>query len=373
MLNLTIYTPKVVIFYEEKNDLLFTYICPIVGICGFFLHSLSFMVFSKSDFKELLYKYLKMESLNVLFDLLITALKPIYYCRSCEVSKTYFAQIYFISFIVYGASIFELSAIINRILSTFCCYILIRNKIIRNKYFFVLNYYKIINFTIYTISSLIFLYQIFIYKITDVSVDKISPFYIIEKTDFSKTSLKSIFELTGFIFRDGINLAILIFINILIFIRFKNDLSKKKIFLMPINSNTKITLHHDELVIRVKNLPHVKDLKAENFVNKRTGLLNRIKKCENKQTIMIFTTCICCMIGRLPILVFFILRNFDNENKYQDLIKLAALSIYLTYVVNFFLYYNSNKRFKKGFINICSKFFENILNLSKFFKINSFK
>ncbi|RMZ93735.1 hypothetical protein BpHYR1_042234 [Brachionus plicatilis] len=188
-----------------------------------------------------------MESLSVLCDLLITSLKPIYYCRTCKVSKTFFAQTYYIAFIVYGASIFELSAIINRIISTFCCLMLL---------------------------LLLFLFI----------------------NQFSNTTIKSVLELTGFIFRDGINLAILILLNCLIFIRFKNDLSKKKVFLMPASSNTKITMHQDELANKVKNLPSFREL----------SLLNRIKKCENKQTIMVFVTCLCSMIGRLPILVYFI-------------------------------------------------------------------
>lgn len=358
MLNSTITEETLNENIENKNDLFFTYLCPILGICGFVLHSLSFMVYSNSKFKEMLYKYLKMESLNVLLDLLITAIKPIYYCRTCNVSKTYFVQIYFIALIVYVPSILELSAILNRNLSTICCLMILRKNIKKIRLLLVIDYYKIINLIIWFISSLIFVYQVFEYKIVNINhpngLDKI---YKIEKSQFSNTTIKSVLELTAFIFRDGLNLTILIILNILIFICFKNDLSKKKAFLKTTNSNTK-----DELVSG-QDIGTKQQSKEDKY--KINNVSNRIKKCETKQTFMVFVTCLCCIIGRLPILIFFILRNFKDENKYLILNKIAVMFIYLTYIFNFFLYYHSNKRFKKILINIFIRFFSNFLNLKK--------
>lgn len=347
---------------EDKNDLFFTYICPILGICGFILHSLSFMIYSNCKFKEMLYKYLKMESLNVLLNLLITTIKPIYYCHTCSVSKTYFAQIYFIALIVYGPSILELSAILNRNLSTLCCLMILRNKINRLKIVLLINYYKIINLIIWFISSLIFFYQIFEYKIIIINPNETNKIYKIEKSQFSNTTTKLVLELNAFIFRDGLNLTILIVLNILIFVCFKNDLSKKKAFFKSTNSNRR-----DECVSR-QDSDMKKQSKEDKY--KKNIRSNRIKKCETKQTIMVFLTCLSCIIGRLPILIYFILRNFENENKYLVFNKIAVLFIYLTYIFNFFLYYHSNKRFRKILIQIFSNFFANI---SKFFKNIKFK
>lgn len=351
MFNLTTQTTKIrIIYQEEKNDVLFTFICPFVGICGFILHSVSFFIFSKSEFKELLYKYLKMESLNVLIGLLITSFEPIYYCRTCAISKTYFAQIYFIVFKVYAASIFELSAIINRIISTFCCYLVLRNKVVGTKILCIFNYYKVVNFFIFLISCLIFVYQLFVYKIVQENFqNSMDTIYAIDKSQFSFTKIRLILELASFLFRDGINLAILIILNILIFVSFRKKISKKKIFLMQTNLNNKIVLEQNDRVNPMKTQSNLSNFDNcnNNFNVRRINQINRVKKCENKQTIMVFVTCICFLIGRLPILIYFILRNLKNEKNYQNFIRLASLSIYLTNTINFFLYYYSNKRFKK--------------------------
>ncbi|CAF0864996.1 unnamed protein product [Brachionus calyciflorus] len=332
-------------YYEEKNDLILTYICPILGLCGFLLHSLSFLVYSNSKFKELLYKYLKMESLNVLLDLLITSLKPIYFCRTCDVSRTHFVQIYFIAFMVYGASILELSAIMNRNLSTLCCLILLRKKFSKLRITLILNYYKILNLIIFVISALIFVYQVFEFKIVNNENEK---FYNVEKSQFSKTTLKSVLEVTSFIFRDGINLSILILLNIFIFICFKNDLSKKKAFFKSKNSNTELTTFKDIS----SSVRDTRQSTEKKYVVKTRN--DRIKQSERKQTIMVFLTCLCCITGRLPILIYYILSNLDKKNNYKQLDNVAVMIIYLTYVFNFFLYYQSNRRFKQTLIQMCS-------------------
>lgn len=360
MFNLTTQTPRIQIIYqEEKNDLFFTFICPIVGLCGFFLHTISFFIFSNSEFKELLYKYFKMESFNVLIGLLITSIEPIYYCRTCSISKTYFAQMYFIVFKVYAASIFELSAIINRIISTFCCFIILRNKINNIKILYVLSYYKVFNFFIFSISCLIFFYQLFIYKIFQEKYqNSMITIYIVDKSQFYYTKIRLVLELASFIFRDGINLAILILLNILILISFKKNLSKKKTFLMQTNSNKRIGVQQNTYINKIV---HSNDLtnnnRNDNLKLKNVKQIKRFKKCENKQTIMVFITCICFLCGRMPILIFFILRNLNNKNDYQNFIRIASLSIYLTNTINFFLYYYSNKRFKKILNQKFNRFF----------------
>ncbi|CAF0792570.1 unnamed protein product [Brachionus calyciflorus] len=335
---------RIIMRKDEENDVILSYICPTVGGLGFFLYLISFVVFSNPEFKEVLYKYLKMESLSVLLDLLITSIKPIYYCRTCSVSRTYFSQVYFIGFIVYGASILEQSAIINRILSTLCCLMLLRNKIGRMRMFFAMNSYKIISLFVFFSSATLFSYQVFMFEIVLIEKEILNVTiceYTLEKSEFSKTRIKTVLEISAFLIRDGINLIILIVLNSIIFLRFRNELIRKKVFFKPTNSNLKVSIQRDELVINIKNLNlNTLNQVRDELVPINASLLNRIKKSQNKQAIMVIITCLSCCIGRIPILIFFILRNFDNEEKYHNFTKLAILAVYLSYILNVYLYYH---------------------------------
>lgn len=219
---------------DEKNEIVFTYLCPSLGVLGLVLNLICFFVFSSAEFKELFYKYLKMESFSILVDLFVTSLKPIYYCRTCQVSKSNFSQIFFIYFAVYLASILELTAIINRNISALTCYLFLKNdNFSKLKLFCEYFCYKLVFIFIFLISGVLFCYQTFAYEIVkcfayDDSTESYLEFYIVVKTKFFYSEYKSILEIFAIVFRDGINLIILIILNILIFNQFRTSLSKKR-------------------------------------------------------------------------------------------------------------------------------------------------
>ncbi|RNA44695.1 hypothetical protein BpHYR1_000940 [Brachionus plicatilis] len=116
-----------------------------------------------------------------------------------------------IIFYKFMSSVLELIAIMNRIVSTYCCYILLRNKISKNKVSYVLSYYKIINFLFCIASGLIFAYQLFSYEIArvdlfDQRLNRTKKIFELKHSNFSKNPFKTVLEMAAFIFRDGLNL-----------------------------------------------------------------------------------------------------------------------------------------------------------------------
>ena len=81
-----------------------------------------------NEFKDSFYKYLKIQSIFVALNSLLIVLQPIKYCDNCSVSKTYFAQIYFIYFRIYSSSIFEMVTLYCSWLSGLNCCVLLFNK-----------------------------------------------------------------------------------------------------------------------------------------------------------------------------------------------------------------------------------------------------
>lgn len=347
--------------YEPKNDIEYTYIIPIVSAIGFILNLLNFLVFSSSSLKELLYKYLKMESLNILLDLLISSFKPIYDCKTCKISQTYIAQIYFIGLIDFGSSVLELSASFNRIISTFCCLMLIKNKLKKFRALSIFNYYKAINVIIFLTSSFIFLYKIFLLDIVhEVSIEpesnKIRKKFFLKPSKFSATILKPILEMSTFFLRDCFNLTISIILNIFILNNLKINLSKKIILSKSIRSNVESVMESGK--------SHDKEFQKSVNVN--------IKKCEKKQTIMMVISCFVYIIGRVPFFIFVVISYFYKIEKSQTFLKIAVLCLYISYTLNFFLYYLSNKRYKKQLKKIFSNFSNFIFKMVNMFRTRNF-
>ena len=319
-----------------QNDVIFTFIVPALSLFGLVFQALSLMVFSNPRFKELLYHYLKMESFNLLVNFLNASFKPVFHCFTCKISKTYFAQLYFLIFIEYGSSVLELNAIINRIISTFCCYMLLCNKNSKTKCLFVLNYYKIINLIINFFSCVIFSFHLTTYRIIgmdffDTNLNKTNTKFLLQRDKFSDSSLKKILEVSAFIFRDGLSLSILTVLNILVFIRVKKSFSKKR------------------KIFSSSQIDQIDSLRETSFFNHQKSnkkkVLNRINKFEYRHSIIVIVSCINYIIGRIPIMVYFILKNLSNEN--DLLLKGAVLTVFVSYNLNFFIYYLSNKRFQK--------------------------
>jgi hypothetical protein len=321
---------------NEKTDLFYGYLCPLVGITGVFLNLAIFLVFSNSVFKETLYKYLKLQSLFIMLDLLITSFRPVYYWKENALSRTYVAQLYEKFLITYLASVLEMSAFVSLVLALLHYYLLIKSNSKLRQLCCVKIHYKYVIECVVLISVILFLFQLFEYKIecesrldddlllkNDNNQTNSKYTCAIKYDSFHYSRLKAFLEIFAFCVRDGLNLFLLISLNILIFLEVRNGIRNKKQLLGYLTATNKF--------------------------------LNFMNQTKYKLTLMVILNSFNTILGRLPIMIFFIIRNVEETESVLQFRKIAVLFVYLSYDFNFFFYYKTNKKFTKIFNDFCVK------------------
>lgn len=163
-------------------------------------------------------------------------------------------------------------------------------------------------------------------------------------------------EIFAFLVRDGFNLIILILLNILIFMRVKQGMNKKILMLNKVNT----TMQRQNGQNDHKSPPpgtHIEENahdEADQQQRRRTTnnshkSTRSISKTKYKLTIMVIMSSVNCTLGRLPIMIFFIIRNFSENDAVLYFRKLAVMCVYLSYDFNFLFLYFTNKKFKMLF------------------------
>ena len=153
--------------------------------------------------------------------------------------------------------------------------------------------------------------------------------YQVEKTQFGVSPTKSYIEIVVMSFRDGVNVVILFVFNVMIIVITKMNLNEKKSILDYTN---RLRVNYFDRYLEYCN---------------NTAMIRRLARKENKQTLMIILTCVNCLIGRLPILIFFIKKNITCDDDGNT--KFGSLMVYISYSIYFFIYYHSNYKFRKLF------------------------
>lgn len=337
---------------NKENDIIMTYILPIISSIGFVLSAISFLIFSSSIFKELLYKYVKIQTIFCSFYLLIQALRPVESCVKCQISQTLASVIYFIYFAVYVVSICEFSAFAFQIFSAIHCYIMI-NSLSIVKYKFIMSF-KLMCILTFVLSCLLFSFQLFEFEIASKNqTDNGRKFYP-RKTAFWYSNGRKFCEIFAILLRDLLGMVSLLSINLILFINIKNKLKLKKKLL---NGNLIKKLLNSSV-----NRVYVKPLSVEKSPSSTSSPLSPVVACSQlsknnpkhfsfRLTLMTCLNCLNCLFGRLLISFYFILRNLNvwEEDGYIDniILKFSILFISLSYSLNFILFYFTNKKFKK--------------------------
>ncbi len=256
-----------------------------------------------------------------------------------------------------------MTAFILHILSTLDFYFLISNL---NKKFPRLSKinYKLATFVIFIFSSLAFLFQpfqeaIYIQHVIFTDSGEIELYqgwiYLMAETYFSRTTFKKIYELFWFSFRDGVLLLILILLNVLIYIQVMKSIKNKKKMLNKSNLTNSVSMLKDEM-----NSIQTENESLENVESRKGYAKSKTKedRAVIKLTIMVVLGCINTIINRIPILLCFIIRNIIGwTGPVPTLNSVACLVVYITYSLYFFLYFYSNKRFRKTFFEGLNKIF----------------
>jgi hypothetical protein len=316
---------------------IFLYVCPILGIVGLFLNVLVFIVLSDAEFKETLYKYLKIEAMFIGTNLFVTCFRPVHYKKEDWYSKSYFSYFYLVYGLHFLASILEMAAILAQLCSTLDFYLLISNYHKRFKLFRVVKYYKTMGLAIFLFSVLLYLYQIFDKKITCYMVQYENSLRRLcrdEPTEFSETLAKKSLEMGVFILRDFVFLLLLMALNVLIFFQVKRSMKNKKSVLKYVIHNRK------EEKVAIK------------YDSSTQETLKSIERTQQRATLMVFFNGLNYFFGRTPILIYFVWYNLEDWSDSLLLcLQIAVLAVYLSYTLKFFLYCYSNNKFKRSFKN----------------------
>ena len=321
------------------KEIFLVIIIPISGILGLILTLFSLIIFSNSVFKQEVYTFLKYESFFIAIDLFLTSLRPMACYIQSDFYITYFPQFYIIYMLMILASIIETSAIICHNISTFELYILLSNK---QKPRLIRKCSKIvICMIVIAFSSVIYTYQFFSLRVTAYGNYEINNFtnqteyvfthYGYGTFDFNDTLAKKIIQTFAFILRDGVNLIILIGLNVMIFYRVRHIILRKKALL--------------------DNAPKT------GSGNNNSKKNNHIKKGERTTAIMVLLVSLSYVIGRLPIMAINIMMEFYDNETLQLININALLCVYISYGSYFFIYYICNNKFRKIFNDYaCFKF-----------------
>jgi hypothetical protein len=360
---------------ETKYSVFYTHLCTLFGLFGFILCSMSIIVFSSSNFKEKLYKYLKMESTFMALNLLIQIFRPIAYCDPfCQISRSYISNLYVYIAIVYLASIFEMSAFFFNILAASHLLSLMspENKLAKYLQFEISHRLMVI--FIVGFSASLFSFQLFQFKIvpacyllnyynlTSISELASANLYAIECTAFHSSRTKFYLEKVSMSIRDGIGMMVMIILNILLLIKFKMNIKKKQYMLKSKSNLTDQQKKQQNSTAYSQNNNSPNNFNeplhsiAENKMNGETVVRakkKQINNVEHRMTVMVIVNCSNCIFGRMPVFLFFILHNFIENGRVNEIFfSIACVAIYASYSFSFFLFYLNNKRFRKAFKQI---------------------
>jgi hypothetical protein len=354
---------------NQTNDVFYVYVGPIVGSIGLLFELICFIVLSNKEFNGTLFKYLKYQVIFEAIDLLIGVLRPIHDCKTCPISKTYYSQLHFLITIVYLASVCEMSALMCQIASVYHCLklISINKQFTFSKSFLAKHLHRVIVFLIFFYSALLFSYQLLQYRI--IHKEDTDSYELVDSSDFDP-SLWLVCESISFGIRDLVLLIILISLNLLLFFKVKQNI-KHKIFVINFNIRHKIStiqpfnsdFNHnnqstDKLFTINGNDSNYKRTKQIENETPSTPVIRQIEKFENRIAFMIIISSINYVLGRIPILLFFIIRNFNKGPEMGPFLNFAVFQIYFSYSIEFFIFYFMNKRFKIVFLKILKRVFK---------------
>lgn len=286
----------------------------LIGI-GFTLINIA--IFSNPLFKDKIYNYMKLESLFIIFDLLIISTSPFYHCRVDTYSKS---LVYFINwkyFKIYATSLCEMCALMSGILASFVCVLVNFSVVVKFKAITELSACLVLLVSLMA-SGVLFLYQLFEYDIQR-QID--GTFDLIE-TQFKHSYLNKVMQVISFSTRDGLLTIILVLLNTFMLHKTRQSLNNKSRMLQNSNSKT-----------------------AKNGTGKDTT----IKKSQKKLIKLLIFDALLYLLSRIPILVYFAIVNpiFNYSSEYLNLS--LSLTVSLTFGSKFFFYYRFNKNFQKVF------------------------
>ena len=334
--------------YEFLIEPVKIYACSIVSMVGFILTTLSYMVFNSTYFRKVdkekfknyeLYFYLRIESIFICLNLFFQILRIIFFNKALQ--HEYISIIFELYLLDYFAGVLEMSAIIYHILSTFNFYIIVsnlNNKCCSIKCCKMSGHNRLACLIVFFFSCIQFIYKIIGKNVEKNCNNSTRCIYEIENNQFGISDTFKIWEIIAFLIRDFCVLISLIVLNILIYIKVNKSIKYKKSIL--------------ELSFSIETSSNMLEHKPIDQTNPRKSLV-RLEKAKISTSIMVICSCLNNALGKIPICIFYLLKNTIIKEKDKDkrdalyLFQIFAIFfVYLNYCGCFFIYYFSNKSFK---------------------------
>ena len=304
-------------FMDLTELIFFCYTCTVISVIAFILGIISLIIFSHSTFKESFYKYLRVEITLITISLFFSSFRPIHSCYGSPLSQSYISNNYVKFFLHYLNSPIELTAMICHNLYSLYYYLSIsevgqrqpnsfKNKILK----FLKSNCVLFTICIFFINCLLYLHQVFEF---DIVPKDIPGKYYMGKSEFTKCIWFIINQKFAFIFRDFVNLNLIIVLNIMICFKLKQYIEQK----------SKLIEDKQKLEALKRNL-------------------------HNKLNVILCGS-INFILGRIPILVYFILDHFYSYDKIHLILKIGVLAVNLSYFLYFILFYFINNNFRSVF------------------------
>jgi len=355
-----------------------TYGCSIVSLVGFFLTTFSYLVFNSPYFRKIdkekfknyeLYFYLRIESIFICFNLFFQIFRMIFFNEALR--HEFISMMYELYFLDYFAGVLEMSAIIFHIFSTFNFYIIVSNQnqmCCPSKYCKITGAYnRLVCVIVFVFSCIQFSYKV-IGKNVEYHCDKNQTqcSYEILNNLVGDSFSFQIWEILAFLMRDVCVLIVLIMLNILIYVKVNKSIKYKKTILelsYSIETTSTQILDHRPIEQAIPRKSYIK-----------------LERAKISTSIMVICSCLNNCVGKLPICIFYILKNTCLKDKHSHAEKdmrdglylfeiFAILFVYMNYCGCFFIYYFSNKSFKlvlwQHFKPLWSKFVKNKVTQSK--------
>jgi len=298
-------------------------------ICLYIFQILEFC--NKTDIETQLYKNLKLESAIVAVNLFFQTFRVFFLIKSFQ--TTYVYNIFTLYFLWILPAVLELMALMTHTASTIDYYVLVRETSLHCSHIFKIIKASFIfkTFVMLILSVVTFSYLFFCFEVDWIDNSDFNStthgFYAIKPQNFNRTSLKKIIEIIAYLIRDFLMILILILMNILIYMQVKNALKNKK------------KLLYNSAFINNSDLNNLTLIKHK----------TKMKHASKKTIIMVAITSLNNIFGRVPILLYFIIRNIYEEN--EILGKIGILTVYISYSLNSLIFFFINNRFRTALIN----------------------
>jgi hypothetical protein len=340
--------------YTLLTNSLYLYIITPISIIGMVLNLLSLYILCKKKFlKNQLYTYLRVYTLN---SLMINSLESLFFLRhsfdyfeiSSSIITSYFTSyIYFplINITFLNASLLDIFLSMDRAFQTFQKF----NRLTPNQVCFILM----------IVSILANLQYFFLVRPSYIDINLNQNYqshlriYYLQNTEFSTSLIGKALNYSFYFLRDILIVTIEICLNVYALSILKKYLKLIKGRCFNKNNNYACSNRNTyELVINCQKRLSYNSIYTREDDFKKFYIIQQISRVDQKVTIMIVAMCSLSILGHVFFITMSIYLNYGHNQTYFLLGITASFSITLKHLLNFFIYYSFDKKFRDEFKRI---------------------